>query len=58
MMKLETVIANLENTIQGKRQLLYGMMYERGYSAQDREYVNININELERILADLKKINQ
>jgi len=56
-MTLETVIANLENTIQGKRQLLYDMMYERGYSAQDREYVNVNIDELERILADLKKIN-
>jgi len=57
-MTLNTVIANLENTIQGKRQLLYDMMYERGYSAQDREYVNVNIDDLERILADLKKINQ
>jgi len=56
-MTLETVIANLENTIRGKRQLLDGMMYERAYSAQDREYVNVNIDELERILTDLKKIN-
>ena len=57
-MTLETVIANLENTIRGKRLRLDGMMYERGYSAQDREYVNVNIDDLERILADLKKINQ
>jgi len=55
-MKLETVIANVENTIRGKRQLLDDMMYERGYSAQDREYVNVNIDDLERILADLKRI--
>ena len=58
-MDLETVIANLENTIQGKRQLLDHIHhYDGGVSQVTREFVQINIAELERILEDLKKINQ
>ena len=56
-MKLETVIANLENTIRGKRQLLDDMMaYHGGSTNVTREFLQINIAELERILTDLKRI--
>jgi hypothetical protein len=58
-MTLETVIANLENTIRGKRLLLDDMMaYHGGSTNVTREFLQIHIDELERILADLKKINQ
>jgi hypothetical protein len=57
-MTLETVIANLENTIHGKRQLLDGMIDYPMALTVTREFVQINIAELERILEDLKQINQ
>ncbi|CAB4122589.1 hypothetical protein UFOVP29_40 [uncultured Caudovirales phage] len=56
-MTLETVIANLERTIVGKRMLLDSMMSYSGHSTDTmREYVRINIVELSRILNDLKEI--
>jgi hypothetical protein len=58
-MTLETVISNLENTIWGKRQLLDHMHhYDGGVSQVTREFVKINIAELERILEDLKKLKE
>jgi len=55
-MTLETVIANLENTIQGKQALLSDMDFYGGSNRYTREFLRININELERILADLRVI--
>lgn len=56
-MTLEIVIANLERTISGKKELLDSMMhYSGGSSETTRAYVQINIAELTRILDDLKKI--
>ena len=52
----ETVIANLESTIAGKRMLLDDMRIEPGCSAQDREHVRILVDELIPILNDLKDI--
>jgi hypothetical protein len=61
-MTLETVIANLENTIQGKQALLRDIDFYSGTpsstasSQYTREFLRININELNRILSDLKKV--
>ena len=56
-MTLETVIANVENTIRGKRLRLDGMMaYHGGSTNVTREFLQIHIDDLERILADLNRI--
>lgn len=60
-MTLEQVIANLEHTIQSKRDLLYDMQY---YSSKGDTYmhgvsetfVEQNVAELERVLQDLRKV--
>ena len=60
-MTLEQVIANLERTIQGKRELLNDMQY---YSSRGDTYmpgvsetfVEANVAELDRILQDLRKV--
>lgn len=56
---LQTVIANLENTIAGKRALLDNMQYYSGNASSidvTSEFLRINITELNRILDDLKQI--
>ena len=59
-MTLEQVIANLERTIQGKRELLSSMAHYSGGSDLIAEatagFVEVNVAELERILADLRKV--
>jgi len=59
-MTLEQVIANLERTIQGKRELLSNMaFYNGGYdpvTQATRGFVEVNVAELDRILQDLRKV--
>lgn len=60
-MTLEQVIANLERTIQGKRGLLFDSInfYTGGDGVAERvtsEFLRVNIGELERILTDLKRV--
>jgi hypothetical protein len=59
-MTLERVIANLERTIQGKRELLSNMAHYSGGSdliAQATQgFVEVNVAELDRILQDLKRV--
>ena len=65
-MKIETVIENLKNTIAGKE--LYRneiIKVAKGGDPADRlaantvaEFVTINLNELNAILADLEKVEQ
>ena len=55
---VQTVVANLERTIAGKRMLLDSLIDGSSSSTElTREYVRINISELSRILDDLKQIN-
>ena len=57
-MTLETVIANLENTIVGKQKLLDNMIYySDAINNVTREFIKLNINELTKILEDLKAID-
>lgn len=54
-MNLQTVIDNLTRTIDGKRELLANL--ERlGYPSSIMEFVRMNIEELERVRADLLEI--
>lgn len=56
---LQTVIANLENTIAGKRALLDNMQYYSDNASSidvTSEFLRINITELKQILDDLKQI--
>lgn len=59
-MTLEQVIANLERTIRGKRELLSNMAHYSGGSdliAQATQgFVEVNVAELDRILQDLKRV--
>ena len=59
-MTIEQVIANLENTIQGKRELLSSMAHYSGgcdlVAQVTRQFVEVNVTELERILQDLRKV--
>jgi hypothetical protein len=59
-MTLAQVIANLENTIQGKRELLSNMAHYSGgfdrVSQVTQSFVEVNVAELERILQDLRKV--
>jgi len=64
-MNVDTVISNLERTIQGKMALLES--YRACYKASRRseialaaviDFLKININELVSILDDLKRIQQ
>lgn len=59
-MTLEQVIANLEHTIQSKRDLLSDMaFYSGGYdpvAQATRGFVEVNVAELDRILQDLRKV--
>ncbi len=61
-MTLDQVIRNLENTIQGKRGLLDSINFYTGGNGQAEqvtaEFLRVNISELERILADLKKVQE
>jgi hypothetical protein len=62
-MTLDQVIRNLENTILGKRGLLFDSInfYTGGDGVAERvtsEFLRVNISELERILADLKKVQE
>jgi hypothetical protein len=59
-MTLAHMIANLENTIQGKRELLSSMAHYSGgfdrVSQATQQFVEVNVAELERILQDLKLV--
>ena len=61
-MTLAQVIANLENTIQGKRSLLSDLEFYTGGNGRAEqvtaEFIRVNISELERILADLKRVRE
>lgn len=53
---VQVVISNLEKTIGGKQDLLDDMNHYSGSTNRVmEEYLRININELQRILADLRK---
>lgn len=64
-MKLETVRANLANTIAGKEQLYASKNYDNPYTTMfmdeaesaawhaTKEFLKLNINELKRILLDV-----
>ena len=58
-MTLEQVIANLEHTIQGKRELLSHIACYTGDSLviqATQGFVEVNVAELEGILQDLRKV--
>jgi len=58
-MTLEQVIANLEHTIQGKRELLSHIACYTGDSLviqATQGFVEVNVAELDRILQDLRKV--
>ena len=58
-MTLEQVIANLEHTIQGKRELLSHIACYTGNSLviqATQGFVEVNVAELDRILQDLRKV--
>jgi hypothetical protein len=58
-MTLEQVIANLEHTIQGKRELLSHIACYRGDSLvvqATQGFVEVNVAELEGVLQDLRKV--
>ena len=58
-MTLEQVIANLEHTIQGKRELLSHIACYRGDSLvvqATHGFFEVNVAELEGILQDLRKV--
>ncbi len=61
-MTLDQVIRNLENTILGKRELLDSLNFYTGGNGQaervSAEFLRVNIRELERILVDLKKVQE
>jgi hypothetical protein len=62
-MTLDQVIRNLENTILGKRGLLFDSInfYTGGDGVVERvtsEFLRVNISELERILTDLKQVQE
>lgn len=56
-MKLQTVIDNLTNTINGKRELLdtINADYTEGANVA-AQFLRINLTELDCILSDLKKV--
>lgn len=62
-MNIETVISNLENTISGKDKLLtrldntkfeHGAVFAEAMNLSTIQFLRINIEELNRILDDLK----
>lgn len=54
--RVRVVIVNLENTISGKQGLLDDMNHYSGLTNRVmEEYLRINIDELQRILVDLRK---
>lgn len=58
-MTLDQVIANLEHTIQGKRELLSHIACYTGDSLviqATQGFVEVNVAELEGILQDLRKV--
>jgi hypothetical protein len=63
MNSIKTVAENLRNTIDGKKALLKGLKspsdigneYARQAMIATREYLEINIEELERILHDVEQ---
>ena len=61
-MTLEQVIGNLERTIQGKRDLLSDMTFYSGgfdlVGQATQQFVEVNVAELDRILQDLRKVQQ
>ncbi len=61
-MTLDQVIRNIENTILGKRELLDSLNFYTGGNGQSEwvtaEFIRVNISELERILVDLKKVQE
>jgi hypothetical protein len=61
-MTLDQVISSIENTILGKRELLDGLGFYTGGNGQSErataELIRTNISELERILADLKRVKE
>jgi len=55
---IQAVIDNLENTIRGKRALLADMDYYSGpVNRVSQEFLRINVDELQRILDDLRKVD-
>lgn len=53
-MNIETVRAHLANTIAGKEAMLKGMNVDTTYGAMIAQMLEINIDELKRILADIE----
>lgn len=54
-MNIDVLVANLENTIAGKQMLLESLSWANPLI---REMVQINIEELQRILADVREIQK
>ncbi len=53
-MNVETVRANLVNTIAGKEAMLKGMNVVNTYGSIMAQMLAVNIDELKRILADVE----
>jgi hypothetical protein len=54
-MNIETVASNLRNTIAGKEQMLVDLKGRRIPPEVSIHYLEININELKRILEDVEQ---
>jgi hypothetical protein len=54
-MNIQTVAENLKNTIAGKEQLLAELKGRRVTPEVSIHYLEININELQRILQDVEQ---
>ena len=55
---IKTVVTNIENTIAGKQKLLDDLSYYSGTLVNDvtQQFLKINVDELKRILSDLKQV--
>ena len=58
-MKLEYIIELLKKTIENKKIYLKAMQDPfRPFPIEIKKYLEINIDELEKILSDLKEVNE
>lgn len=56
--RLQKIIDLLEQTIQGKIEYRDELLFYNGAGDIGVQYLNVNIEELQRILLDLQKIDQ
>ncbi len=55
-MDKQTLITNLERTIAGKEAMLKGVDRNNVYGSITAQWLDINIDELKRILADVRQL--